>query len=60
MAAKQKHECTTHNVTFCVDTKFMVNIKRAEMAKVMSSVNYSQVVNAIIEEWAEMKKIDLK
>ena len=39
----------------CPENKYAVNIKKAEMAKTMASLNYSQVINEIIEEWETLK-----
>jgi hypothetical protein len=55
MAEKQVHQCTGHFIKLCPDNKYLVNVKKAEMAKTMSSVNCSQVINEIIEEWETLK-----
>ncbi len=56
MARKQVHECTKHSILLCPETKFIVDIKKAAMNKTKASINYSVVINQIIEEYGEMKK----
>ena len=56
MAEKQIHQCTGHFIKLCPENKYAVNIKKAEMAKTMASLNYSQVINEIIEEWEILKE----
>ena len=54
--SKQIHECTSHVIKLCPENKYIVDIKRAEMNKTKASINYSVVINQIIEEYEEMKK----
>lgn len=56
MAEKQVHECSTHRIKLCPENKFLVNIKKAEMGMTKASLDFSTVVNQIIEEWSEFKK----
>lgn len=51
---KQVHECTTHLVKLCPEIKYIVDLKRAEMNKSRASINYSVVINKIIEEYHEL------
>lgn len=53
--SKRKHICTGHNIKLCPDVKELVDIKRASMRRTRTSINYSEVLTAIILEWS-MKK----
>lgn len=55
MAAIQVHECSTHKVKLCPERKYIIRKKLAEMGMTKASINYSDVINQIIEEWDEMK-----
>jgi hypothetical protein len=48
------HKCTTHLIKFCPEIKIIVDRERKKIGANKASINYSMVVNSIIESWENL------
>lgn len=55
MPRPRKHECTSHNIRFCPDTKEIIEIEKARMSKTRVSVSFTEVIEKIVMEWSSLK-----
>lgn len=59
MARKQIGECSSHRVTLCPEQKRVVLHKLADISPFRCNTSINDAINAIIEEYANMKKNSL-
>jgi hypothetical protein len=60
MARKQVNECSSHRVTLCPEQKKVVLHKLADISPYRCNASINDAINAIIEEYADIKKIPLQ
>lgn len=49
------HECTSHTIVLCPEVKYIINIKKAEMAKTRGSTGICDAIVDMVFEWQSYK-----